>query len=126
MLIFFFFFFFFFFFVFFFFFFFFVVGDPLLYQLFDGGGFFILAPPGSQANRCGWYSGNILCPSATVTIHDDEFIRRWATCFVARCILTRRPGAAWLVVSLIGACMTFCTNVQNKKTGQQAGPFLNE
>ncbi len=90
--------------------------DPLLYQYVDGGGFFTSHGQPSKQMRLVWY----IYAQRYRDHHDDEFIRR---CERVRrqFILTQRPvrpggGEPDCADDL---ALTF----QNKKTGQQAGPF---
>ncbi|STT82622.1 universal stress protein UspB [Klebsiella pneumoniae] len=89
--------------------------DPLLYQYVDGGGFFTSHGQPSKQMRLVWY----IYAQRYRDHHDDEFIRR--------CERVRRQFILTSACAAGGGepdcaddlALTF----QNKKTGQQAGPF---
>lgn len=90
--------------------------DPLLYQYVDGGGFFTSHGQPSKQMRLVWY----IYAQRYRDHHDDEFIRRCETCSSPVYPDQRpvRPGGGEPDCA-DDLALTF----QNKKTGQQAGPF---
>ncbi len=89
--------------------------DPLLYQYVDGGGFFTSHGQPSKQMRLVWY----IYAQRYRDHHDDEFIRR--------CERVRRQfiltSALWAGGGEPDCADDLALTFQNKKTGQQAGPF---